>query len=152
MIPAAAPSAPAPAQGGIGSWRLFIPVVAVALLAQLTAAQELFGAVTKPMVLVLLRAFGLQAGEAAGMLTVGDLEVPWSRDCAGLNLLVVLLAVTVWMQRHRRLDVGFWLRVAAAIPAALAANVARVLTVVAYRAWFYPSVERIPRPTAPPDE
>jgi len=141
MIPTTAPSAPAPAPGGIGSWRLFIPVVAVALLAQLTAAQEFFGAVTKPMVLALLRACGLQAGEAAGMLTIGALEVPWSRDCAGLNLLVVLLAVTVWMQRHRRLDVGFWLRVAAAIPAALAANVARVLTVVAYRAWFYPSVE-----------
>jgi exosortase/archaeosortase family protein len=45
------------------------------------------------------------------------------------------------MQRHRRLDLGFWLRVAAAIPAALAANVARVLTVVAYRVWFFPSVE-----------
>jgi len=141
MIPPPAPSVPAPAQGGIGSWRLFIPVVAVALLAQLTAAQDFFGAVTKPIVLALLRACGPQASEAGGMLTVGNLEVPWSRDCAGLNLLVVLLAVTVWMQRHRRLDLGFWLRVAAAIPAALAANVARVLTVVAYRAWFFPSVE-----------
>ncbi len=141
MIPTAAPSAPAPPPGGIGSWRLFIPVVAVALLAQLTAAQDFFGALTKPIVLVLLRAFGLPASEASGMLTVGELEVPWSRDCAGLNLLIVLLAVTVWMQRHRQLDLGFWLRVAAAIPSALAANVARVLTVVAYRAWFFPSVE-----------
>lgn len=141
MIPAASPSAPAPAQGGFGSWRLFIPVVAVALLAQLTAAQDFFGALTKPIVLLMLRAFGLPASETSGMLAVGELEVPWSRDCAGLNLLVVLLAVTVWMQRHRQLDLGFWLRVAAAIPLALAANVARVLTVVAYRAWFYPSVE-----------
>jgi hypothetical protein len=58
------------------------------------------------------------------MLLVGSLQVPWSRDCAGLNLLVVLLAVTVWMQRHRQLDRGFWLRVAAAFPAALAANAA----------------------------
>lgn len=134
-------TAPAPPTGGGVSWRLFIPVGLVALLAQLSAAQDLFGSLTKPVVLALLHAAGLAAGESGGLLTVGTLEVPWSRDCAGLNLLVVLLAVTAWMQRHRRLDAGFWLRMLAALPAALAANVARVLTVVAYRAWFFPAVE-----------
>lgn len=130
-----------PASAGAGNWRLFVPVGIVALLSQLSAAQDIFGALTKPIVLALLRGVGLPAGEAGGMLTVGALEVPWSRDCAGLNLLVVLLAVTVWMQRNSRLDLGFWLRVLGAIPAALAANVARVLTVLAYRAWFFPAVE-----------
>jgi exosortase/archaeosortase family protein len=131
----------APSAGGGASWRVFIPVALVALLAQFSAAQDLFGGLTKPVVLALLRVAGFEAGESGGFLTVGTLEVPWSRDCAGLNLLVVLLAVTVWMQRHRPLDAAVWLRVLAALPAALAANVARVLTVVAYRAWFFPSVE-----------
>ncbi len=141
MEPPPSQTVPATPSAGVGSWRLFVPVIVVALLAQLTAAQDFFGAMTKPMVLAVLGVFGFQATESAGMLTVGDLVVPWSRDCAGLNLLVVLLAVTVWMQRHRRLDLGFWLRVAAALPAALAANIARVLTVVAYRVWFFPAVE-----------
>lgn len=138
MTSADTPAAPA---RGATSWRLFIPVGLVALLAQFSAAQDFFGALTKPIVLALLRFAGFAASESGGFLTVGSLTVPWSRDCAGLNLLVVLLAVTVWMQRHRRLDAGFWLRVLAALPAALAANVARVLTVVAYRAWFFPAVE-----------
>lgn len=141
MGPSNGQTVPATPPGGVGSWRLFVPVIVVALLAQLTAAQDFFGAMTKPVVLAVLGGLGFQATESAGMLTAGELVVPWSRDCAGLNLLVVLLAVTVWMQRHGRLDLGFWLRVAAALPAALAANIARVLTVVGYRAWFFPAVE-----------
>jgi len=131
----------APMPSGLGALRLFVPVAVVALLAQFSAAQDIFGAMTKPVVLWLLQVFGFQASESGGMLLIGELEVPWSRDCAGLNLLVVLLAVTVWMQRNSHLGVSFWLRVFGAIPAALAANVARVLTVVAYRMWFSPAVE-----------
>lgn len=127
-----------PGRSGI---RILLPVAAVALLAQLSQAQDLFGAATKPIVLFLLGLAGMPSSESAGHLIVGTLEVPWSRDCAGLNLLIILFAVTVWMNRSAPIDAGWWLRVLSALPAALFANVARVLTVVAYRKLFFPAVE-----------
>ena len=67
--------------------------------------------------------------------------MPWTRDCAGVNLLLVLLALGVWMNRMEPLGTRFWLRLAALVPAALVANVARVLTLVAYRQAMFPAVE-----------
>jgi exosortase/archaeosortase family protein len=113
----------------------------VALLAQLSQAKDLFGGLMRPVVLALLNAVGVAASDHGDNLSVGNLEVPWSRDCAGLNLLIILLAVAIWVNRNEPPRLGLWLRIAAMVPAAFFANIARVFTIIACRYFFYPGVE-----------
>ncbi len=122
-------------------WRGLLPLLLVALLAQLSQAHDYFGNLTRPVVLWILQVAGIAASDRGDVLSVGSLEVPWSRDCAGLNLLIILLAVAIWMNRHERPGLAYWLRIAAMLPAAVLANVARVFTIIAYRKIFFPAIE-----------
>jgi exosortase/archaeosortase family protein len=126
---------------GFRGWRGLLPLGLVALLAQLSQAKDLFGGVMRPIVLTLVNAAGISASDHGDNLSIGNLEVPWSRDCAGLNLLIILLAVAIWVNRNESPGFAYWVRIAAMIPAAVFANVARIFTIIAYRHFFYPEIE-----------
>lgn len=96
---------------------------------------------TRPLVLGTLRWLGIAAADGGEELRVGKLLVPWTRDCAGINLLLILLALAVWVNRREARAWRFWLCLAAMVPAAAAANVLRVLTLLGYRTLAYPGVE-----------
>jgi exosortase/archaeosortase family protein len=96
---------------------------------------------TRPLVLGTLRFFGTQAVDCGEELRVGKLLVPWTRDCAGINLLFILLALAVWVNRKESRAWRFWLCMLGMVPAAALANVLRVLTLLAYRTVAYPGVE-----------
>jgi len=121
--------------------QLLLPFAVVATLLQLARTQDVFAQWTKPAVLGALQLLGMPASDQGAMLLIGRLEIPWTRDCAGLNLLLILMALMVWTMRSERWGASHWLRLAAMVPAALLANILRVLTIVAYRQWFYPEVE-----------
>jgi len=118
-----------------------VPLALVALLAQLSQAKDLFGDLTRPIVLFFLHGVGVAAADKGSFLAIGRLEVPWSRDCAGLNLLIILLAVAIWVNRNESPGFAYWVRLALMIPAALVANIARIFTIFAYRHFLYPSIE-----------
>ncbi len=122
-------------------WKGFVPLVLVAVLAQLSQAKDLFGNLTRPIILGILNAFGAKAVDRGEFFAIGHLEVPWSRDCAGLNLIIILLAVAIWVNRHSPRGPGYWLRIAAMIPGAIVANALRVFTIIGYRHFFYPQIE-----------
>ncbi|MFZ4773851.1 MAG: exosortase/archaeosortase family protein, partial [Terrimicrobiaceae bacterium] len=126
---------------GLQGWRGLLPLVLVALLAQLSQAKDLFGDLTRPVILAVLNGLGIVASDQGSVLSIGRLEVPWSRDCAGLNLLIILLAVAIWVNRRESPGIAYWVRLAAMIPAALLANVARIFTIIAYRHFLYPQIE-----------
>lgn len=96
---------------------------------------------TRPLVLGTLRWFGNDAVDCGEELRVGKLLVPWTRDCAGINLLFILLALAVWVNRKESRAWRFWLCMLGMVPAAAVANVLRVLTLLAYRTVAYPGVE-----------
>ncbi|OYW70828.1 MAG: hypothetical protein B7Z37_29545 [Verrucomicrobia bacterium 12-59-8] len=96
---------------------------------------------TRPLVLGTLRWFGNEAVDCGENLRVGKLLVPWTRDCAGINLLFILLALAVWVNRKESRAWRFWLCMVGMVPAAALANVLRVLTLLAYRTVAYPGVE-----------
>lgn len=96
---------------------------------------------TRPLVLGTLRWFGNEAVDCGEELRVGKLLVPWTRDCAGINLLFILLALAVWVNRKESRAWRFWLCMLGMVPAAAVANVLRVLTLLAYRTVAYPGVE-----------
>jgi exosortase/archaeosortase family protein len=116
-------------------------VAVVVLLAKLSVAKDGFAYFSRPVVVGLIDLFGGNAVDHGATITVGRLEVPWSADCAGLNLLVLLLAVAVWMNRHEPMGWRYWLRILLMIPAAAIANVLRIFMILAYRDLFYPEIE-----------
>ena len=113
--------------------------VAAAVL--LTQSQDALREITRPIVHGILRACGVAAADKGGEMVIGHLEIPWTRDCAGINLLLIMLALAVWVNREEKSVAKFWLRVAAMVPAALASNVLRVLTLIGYRMIAYPGIE-----------
>ena len=121
--------------------RTAFAAVVVAATMQLSQSRDVFVDYTRPMVLQTLRWCGNEAVDCGEELRVGNLQVPWTRDCAGINLLLILLALAVWVNRKETRAWRFWLCLAGMVPAAAVANVLRVLTLLAYRTLAYPGVE-----------
>jgi len=110
-------------------------------LATLDFISSFFSSLSHPLILGVLRLFTSDVHADETAIHVGLLEVPWTRDCAGINLLLVLLAVTAWMNRHEPSYIKYFLRLTLMLPAAILANTARVLTLIAFRTLFFPVVE-----------
>ncbi len=122
-------------------WRTGIAAGLIALAIPLTQSRDILAEVGRPLVIGVLKFVGVSAEDGGEVIRAGRIEVPWSRDCDGANLLLLLLALAVWVNRHEPMGRRYWLRLAAMFPAAIAANVLRVLTLIAYRTITYPAVE-----------
>lgn len=122
-------------------FRWTLPVLVVVLLSRFSVAKDGFSYFSRPIVLGLINLFGGQAVDHGDTITVGRLDVPWSGDCAGLNLLILLLAVAVWMNRREPMGKRYWTRILLMIPAAALANVLRVFMILGYREIRYPAIE-----------
>ena len=121
--------------------RTALAAIFIAVTVHFTQSRDLLVDFSRPVVMSTLRLLGIDALDRGEVMAVGRLHVPWTRDCAGINLLLVLVALAVWVNRNElRLPI-FWLRVLAMIPAALIANVLRVLTLIGYRELAFPGVE-----------
>lgn len=121
--------------------RILITLIVVFGLFQLSGVLDTTEWLTKPGVIGALKLIGISAKEGPGNLIVGKLHVPWTRDCAGVNFLVVLWAVVLWAYKSEQCDKKFWLRMVFVVPAALAANICRVMTILAFRHFFFPAIE-----------
>lgn len=106
-----------------------------------TRTTEALSWLTRPAVAAVISVFGGHAMDGGTDIIVGKLRVPWSRDCAGFDVLLVLWGLVLWSCRHEPVSRRFWLRMLLAVPASVLANIARVLTIVAWRLAFYPAVE-----------
>lgn len=118
-----------------------LPILFLLILSYLQPFTDLFSGVLKPIVLGILSLFQFETADLGSSIQVGELLIGWSRDCTGINQFLLLLAMVIWMRRR-----NLWLRSTLyacllTIPAALLANIARVLTLIAYRICFYPEVE-----------
>ena len=121
--------------------RGLLPIALVAGLARFSVAQDLFSRISRPIVTGIIGLFHVPVADLGDSITVGRLVIPWTGDCAGLNLLVLLLAVAIWFNRHEPCNWFHWLRSLGMVPAAIVANVLRVFTLSGYRELFYPAVE-----------
>jgi exosortase/archaeosortase family protein len=121
--------------------RTVLSAGAVLVLVYFARAKDLFSDFSRPTVTFALHLLGIGAVDHGDTIAVGRLEVPWTRDCAGLNLLLVIAALTIWVNRTEPAGCRYWLKIALSVPAALLANVLRVLSLIGYREAFYPNVE-----------
>lgn len=122
-------------------WIGIIPVIGVFLLDTHHILTSLLGNLTRPAVAWIAQLGGYEVIDRGLAFHIGHLEVPWSGDCAGINLILILLAVYAWQNRRATPGIAYLIGMAALIPAALIANIARILVLVGYRWWMYPEVE-----------
>lgn len=121
--------------------RTAVSLAGVFLVLHLAQRSDVLSELTRPFTIGLLRLFGLPVSQGDDALLVGRLAIPWSRDCAGLNVLGILWAMTLWANRSEPRTGRYALRLLLAVPAAFVANVARILTLIGYRQVLYPAVE-----------
>ena len=106
-----------------------------------TRTSEALSWLTRPTVAAIIGIFGGNAIDAGSDIILGKLRIPWSRDCAGFDVLLVLWGLILWTSRRDPLSRRFWIRMLLAIPASVVANIARVLSIILWRQTFYPAVE-----------
>lgn len=118
-----------------------VVLLLVFALLRWAGAVDLLSGLTKPIVIAVLGLFGAPAVDLGAGFTVGKLWVPWTRDCAGLNIFALLTMLSLWVNRAAPLGRRHLAQLALALPLAFLANLARIFSLIAYRAVFYPSVE-----------
>lgn len=121
--------------------RTLAAAVIIAVAVHLTQSRDVMVDFTRPLVVGVLHLLHIPSADRGDSLAVGELHIPWTRDCAGINLLIILLGLAVWVNRHEARASCFWWRLVGMVPAALLANVLRVLTLIGYRTLAYPGVE-----------
>ena len=121
--------------------RTIISGALIFALLQTARTADVLSGLTRPAVMAVSALFGGQMADQGNVLIIGNLQVPWTRDCAGFDVLLVLWGLILWTGRQETVARRFWLRMLAAIPAAVVANILRVFTIIAWRKVFYPAVE-----------
>ena len=111
------------------------------ILLHLASITEVMSYISRPMVTGFLQLFGIDAVNQGNDLVLGKLRLPWTEDCSGINTLIMLLGITLWVNRNQRFNLSFIMRILLCVPAALVANLFRVLSFAAYRYVFYPNWE-----------
>jgi len=110
-------------------------------LLHLVSIAEVLSYVSRPMVTFAVQLMGIEAVDMGSYLALGKLVLPWTEDCSGINTLVILLGITLWVNRRQQFGWAYLARLILCIPAALLANFFRILTLAAYRYVFYPNWE-----------
>ncbi|MDD7987441.1 archaeosortase/exosortase family protein [Lentisphaera marina] len=129
------------AEGNHPLWKGLLPLVILSTLSSLDTVVDIYGAICRPIALFIISLTGLIVSDQGTSFTVAHLNIPWTRDCAGMNTLLVLLAIYAWMNRNTEQNSRYWLKMLCVIPLAIISNVLRVLTLVGYRYLFFPEVE-----------
>jgi len=102
---------------------------------------EALSYLSRPLVTAAANGLGITAVDRGTDIVLGDLVLPWTQDCSGVNTLVILWGITLWTNRKRPFDRILVLRLLLCVPAALLANMFRILTLAAYRYVFFPDWE-----------
>jgi exosortase/archaeosortase family protein len=122
--------------------KLVLIGVAIFAILQFAPAADILSSLARPVISAILAIAGFPVVNQGETFRIGSsLIIPWSRDCAGVNSLTLLVVFLLWNWRKQSWNATFWVQAALLVPLALVANVARVLTIIVWRGVFFPAVE-----------
>jgi exosortase/archaeosortase family protein len=122
--------------------KLVLIGTAIFAILQFAPAADILSFLARPIISAILAIVGFPVVNEGQTFRIGSsLIIPWSSDCAGVNSLTLLVVFLMWSWRNQSWNATFWLQAALLVPLALIANVARVLTIIAWRGVFFPAVE-----------
>jgi hypothetical protein len=123
--------------------RNILALLALVGIAEFADLDQLLSGIMRPLVVATAHLFGIDAVDHGTGITLGKVLLPWTRDCSGVNTLLILWGACIWFGRDERLGLAFFLRLASCVPAALAANLFRILSIALYRYLAYPEAESV---------
>ncbi len=118
--------------------------IAVALIGAIIVLFEkthLISDLSRSAAVAIANLAGIPSRDLTTEIVLGGLQLPWTQDCSGINALIMLAAVTVWVNRENLWSISALLRLVACLPLALTVNTCRVMTIAMYRYVFYPDWE-----------
>ena len=123
--------------------RNLLAIAAIVSIAELTELDLILSEFTRPLLVTLAQVFAIEAVDQGTAIRLGNVLLPWTRDCSGVNSLLILLGACLWFGRDQRNGLPLYLRLALCVPAAVAANFLRVTTIALYRHVAYPEAESV---------
>jgi exosortase/archaeosortase family protein len=84
---------------------------------------------------------GLASMDRGYEIVLGSLVVPWTDDCSGINSLILLGALSLWINRNNPFSIFSVTRLLLVLPLALFVNILRVASIATYRYVYYPEWE-----------
>jgi exosortase/archaeosortase family protein len=112
--------------------------ISVLLLLMTTGSNETLSVLTRRGLVGILQCVGQDVVSSSEQLTVSGIQVPWQKDCSGLNLVTLLLAAAAWTRRREPSLLRFLTSLSLAILTGYVVNLLRVLTIIGYRGLWYP--------------
>lgn len=113
----------------------------ILLLVHVASYTDLFSQITRPFTVATLNLVGIHAVDHVEEIEIEHLRLPWSRDCSGINGLILLWILTLWSNRNQRFRWPLISKLMLCFPAALVANIMRILWIAAFRHLFFPEQE-----------
>jgi len=124
--------------------QLIQAVIGFGIILALTHLLDTTGIVSdlsRQLIVAVVQIAGGTATDLGEAIVINQITLPWTQDCSGINALLLLWTITLWAQRQHRFSAFTGVRLLACIPLALLVNLARVMSVAAYRITFYPDWE-----------
>jgi exosortase/archaeosortase family protein len=115
-------------------------IVAISLLVILMASgsHEALSVLTRLGLVGILQCIGQIVDNSSEQLSVNGIQVPWQKDCSGLNLVALMLAAAAWTRRREPSLLRFLTSLSLAILTGYLVNLLRILTIIGYRELWYP--------------
>lgn len=111
------------------------------LLSRIDFVVNGFGQISLSLFLVVGKFFFPDLTFEGEVIRTSRIEVLWTGDCSGMNLLLILLAIGAWLSREQTLNRSWVIRLLCLLPAAVLANVLRITALTGYRTIAYPMIE-----------
>jgi exosortase/archaeosortase family protein len=123
--------------------RNILALLALVGIAEFADFDQLLSSIMRPLVVATAQIFGIDAIDHGTGIALGKVLLPWTQDCSGVNTLLILWGACIWFSRDQRFGLALFLRLACCVPAALAANLLRILSIALYRYIAYPEAESV---------
>ena len=121
--------------------RLLITILLIIIVFENDSVTHLFSIASATTIVFLFELFGFNVQFQGSNLIFGNLDVPWTEDCSGINSLLILWGVVIWSKTGSKFSTRFFLFLLSCLPVALLANTIRVLCIISYRTLLYPDSE-----------
>ncbi len=114
---------------------------AIFVLAFFLTDNAFVSSASRSVTVFLLQLLGFSVEDTGEGIVIGSLLLPWTDDCSGVNALLLLWSLCLWVHRNLPLSSALLGRLAVCVPLAFAANTARILSIALYRHVNYPTWE-----------
>ena len=113
----------------------------IVLMLQTEDAAMLLSYVSANLLVLFFHILGIEIDFINSNFILGQLSIPWTQDCTGLNTLVVLLGIWLWKGYQAGKPLYNLILALTVVSLSILINIFRAMAIIAYRHIYYPNIE-----------